>query len=98
MKIPFQLQLIQSALLWVVLPDVFLEEKAVSIFSWVKEENVWVLHVAYTTVNELIDKIFFHIYHRKEFVSRADHKREVELIEVWMWFDTDLILVLLFLH
>ena len=61
MKILFQLQLVQCALLRVVLYNVFLKDKAVSIFSWVKEEDVRILHVAYATVNELIDKIFLHI-------------------------------------
>ena len=98
MKILFQLQLVQSALLWVVLYNVFLEEKTVSIFSLVKEENVWILHVVYTTVNEFIDKIFFYVDPWKKFVPRADHKREMLLIEVRMRFDADLILVLLLLH
>ena len=98
MEILFKLQLVQSALLWVVLYNVFLEEKTVSIFSLVKEENVWILHVVYTTVNEFIDKIFFYVDPWKKFVSRADHKREMLLIEVRMWFDADLILVLLLLH
>ena len=98
MKILFQLQLVQSALLRVILYNVFLEDKAVSIFSPVKEKNVRILHVAYTTVNEFIDKIFFYVDPWKKFVSRADNKREMFLVKVWMWFDADLILVLLLLN
>ena len=66
------------------------KEKTVSEFPSVKEEDIRILHLVYTTVNEFVDDVFFDIDQREENISWADNKGKVFFIKVRMRFDADL--------
>ena len=66
------------------------KEKTISESPFVKEEDIRILHLVYTTVNKFVDVVFFDVDQREENLSWADNKRKVLLIKVRMRFNTDL--------
>ena len=69
MEIFFELHLEQTALIEVVSHLVVGKIKAVTVFSWVEEEEICVWHMVLTTINKLIHKIFFYIDPREIFFT-----------------------------